>query len=220
MDHTYFPEFLNDKLCPSHTWSNLLCNRGQLPRDVFLDFAWIISLWEHIMCRAEEQFLGVTFSVSRGFLTTGSCGYTIEGNSWRMFFIHNPVNFGGHNPGGSCIIKKRMTVCHRLYTNVWLASVISNGLCLAVNPLTPPTCVFIHRENVSLPHRLPSCLSFSEQMVNTSLMPCLSVCLCCDAAQSLGATRRLNISHWQRGPAFPNHPHKTVRIILSLHLMV
>lgn len=133
-----------------------------------------------------------------------------------MFFIHKPVTFGVHNPGGSCITKKteslaipglysklKITVCHRLYSNVWLASVISDGWCLAVNPQPPP----------HLPLHTPwKCLSSSsspimsvlpEQMVNTSLMPCLSVCLSSDAAQSLAATQGLNISHWQRSFSKP-----------------
>lgn len=109
-----------------------------------------------------QLLLGVTFSVRRGCQNVGSC--------FQCDYLH--VTFGVHIPGGSCIIKTAsltipglpsklgMTACHSVYTNVWLSSLINNGWCLAVNPQPPLTLAFEHRENVSLPHSLPSCLSF------------------------------------------------------------
>ena len=134
------------------------------PRVTFWLFSWIISL---PVCLSEEvEFsqlsLGVTLSVRRGCQNVGSC--------FQCDYLH--VTFGIHIPGGSCIIKTAsltipglssklgMTACHSVYTNVWLSSLINNGWCLAVNPQPPLTLAFEHRENVSLPHPLPSCLSF------------------------------------------------------------
>lgn len=140
-----------------------------LPRtETCVLFAWIIAVWVHLMwgVRFWELFLGAMFSFRRGCLNVGSC--------FQCDYL--PVTFGALIPGGCCIIKKtasltipglssklRMTVCHSVYTNVWLASLINNGWCLAVNPQTPPpsTLAFVvHRENVSLPRLLPSCPSF------------------------------------------------------------
>ena len=162
MDWLHFPESLSHKLCCPAILSILFNKWRQQLEDVCRTFWPLVSL-----IREEEKselFLGVTFSVSRGFLHVGSC--------FQCDYL--PVSFGVHIPDGVCLIKKtasltmaglssklRTTLCHRGYTDVWLASLISNGWRLVVNPQkSPPTFAFVHRENVSLPHPLPSCLSF------------------------------------------------------------